>query len=373
MSENRVIDELADLFGNSGWEVHREPESGRFGSDFYLSKRGHQYAAEVKISSEGRPDRVIALLSQALIQAQSYSRENPRRQPLAVVWVSRISPALIKKVDSFFHQFAPNNAYGLASADGGRHFVGHGLDALNANPSSVPKSLQGRPKLAYHLFSDLNQWMLKVLLAPEVPEQLLNAPRNQYRNVSELAEAANVSVMSAFRFASRLREEGFLDESGQWLRLVRRADLFQRWQSAAVLSSPEMRMGFLLPGDIKAQIRKLMSKHEICLGLFAAADQLGLGHVSGVPPYVYVPRLPHLGQQAWKGLVPVAPGEQPQLIVKQALAPQSMFRGAVMKDGIQVADVIQVWLDVSSHPSRGAEQAESIRAKVLHSIIGQAA
>ena len=51
--------------------------------------------------------------------------------------------------------------------------------------------------------------MLKVLLAPEVPEELLSAPREQYRNASQLAEAAQVSVMSAFRFVQQLQVEGY--------------------------------------------------------------------------------------------------------------------------------------------------------------------
>jgi hypothetical protein len=370
--KSRAEGEIARLFEAGGWRVDREPASGLMRPDLLLAKRGHVYVVEVKAASEGRPDRVIALLSQALLQAQAYARQIPKAQPLAVIWVGAASPALLKKVDEFRRQFAPDVAIGLVSGNGVRHFVGPGLEALNANPSPVRKGPLSQPRQAYNLFSDLNQWLLKVLLAPELPERLLAAPRGEYRNVSELAGAADVSVMSAFRFAMRLREEGFLDESGQHLRLVRRAELFRRWQSAALRSSPEARMCFLIPGARHAQLRKLLSHHQACLGLFEAADLLGLGHVSGVPPYVYVSRISQPERQAWKELAPAAPGEQPHVIVKQALAPQSLFRGAVMKEEMRVADVLQVWLDVSSHPSRGAEQAELLRRKVLQGIIGEA-
>ena len=63
--------------------------------------------------------------------------------------------------------------------------------------------------------------MLKVLLAPLVPEGLLRAPRERYRNASQLAEGAGVSVMSAFRFVRQLRQEGFLGSHEEVLRLVR--------------------------------------------------------------------------------------------------------------------------------------------------------
>ena len=56
-----------------------------------------------------------------------------------------------------------------------------------------------------HLFTDLNQWMLKVLLAPELPSPLLSAPRGGYQNASELARAAGVSVMTAYRLVERVR------------------------------------------------------------------------------------------------------------------------------------------------------------------------
>src|SRR5208283_4264947 len=36
----------------------------------------------------------------------------------------------------------------------------------------------------------------------------------------------------------------------------------------------------------------------------------------------------------------------------------SLFRGAVERDGLPVADILQVWLDVSNFPARGRAQAD---------------
>jgi hypothetical protein len=36
---------------------------------------------------------------------------------------------------------------------------------------------------------------------------------------------------------------------------------------------------------------------------------------------------------------------------------------------VPVADILQVWLDVGSHPARGAAQAEQIRRRVLAPIL----
>ena len=128
-------------------------------------------------------------------------------------------------------------------------------------------------------------------------------------------------------------------------------------------------MRFLLPGDQQAELLRMLGSGRACLALFAAADALGLGFVSGVPPYVYVQRIQAANLAAWKNLRPCAPGEPPDLIIRQAPAPQSVFRGLVRPEGMAACDVLQVWLDVTSHPSRGREQADLIRKRVLHRLI----
>jgi hypothetical protein len=211
--------------------------------------------------------------------------------------------------------------------------------------------------------------MLKVLLAPELPERLLSAPRGRYRNASELARAAKVSVMSAFRFVQQLQHEGYLHESAGHLSLVRREDLFSRWQALSARSARELHLRFVLSGDPRTQLRKVLGSENACLALFAAADALGLGFVEGVPPYVYLDRLQRASLPAWRSLRVCGPGEPPDVIVRPAPAPQSIFRGAVRSEGVAACDVLQVWADVVAHPSRGREQADLIRKRVLREVI----
>jgi hypothetical protein len=174
--------------------------------------------------------------------------------------------------------------------------------------------------------------------------------------------------MSAFRFVQQLQDEGYLSESGPYLNLVRREDLFRRWQASAVRSVKELPMRYLLKGDPRAQLRKMLGSGRACLALFAAAEALKLGFVEGVPPYVYVERIQPSNLSAWKNLRQCEPGERPDLILRQAPAPQSIFRGLVRPNGMAASDVLQVWVDVSSHPSRGREQADLIRKRVLERV-----
>lgn len=361
--------QLAELLRAHGWKVEDAAASASARPDLVAHKGSLRYAIELKRESEGRPDRVLASLSRAILQAKHYAQQLDMA-PLAVVQVRHASESLYREVERFHGQYASNVAIGLVSGANGRRFIGAGLEALNSDPpSNVRNEKSARPRSASDLFSDLNQWMLKVLLAPELPENLLSAPRGKYRSGAELAEAAQVSAMSASRFVRRLQEEGFLDHSSRSLRLVRRRELFRRWQSWAMRSSPELRMAFLIPGAGNRQLHKAASQLDACIGLFSAADLLGVGHVSGVPPYIYVRRLSSHSNESWPGLVPSGPGESPQVIVKQSSCPESLYRGAVRVDDVRVCDVLQLWLDVSAHPSRGSEQADHLRRKVLHGIL----
>jgi hypothetical protein len=211
--------------------------------------------------------------------------------------------------------------------------------------------------------------MLKVLLAPELPQHLLSAPRERYRNASELARAAKVSVVSANRFVRQLQRDGYLHESAPHLALVRREDLFRSWQALAMRPVKEVPMRFLLGGSKEMELKRVLRSSLSCLALFAAAEALHFGFVHGVPPYVYVKRLGAPSIAGLKNVVPAEPWEMPDVILRQAPAPHSVFHGSVKVDDMPVSDVLQVWLDVSSHPSRGQEQADLIRRRILNPLI----
>lgn len=356
---------VAALFERAGWRVRRDPNDA--GPNLTVRRKGIQYAVEVKSAPEGRSDRLVPLFAQAVLQAAHGASQ--KAAPLAVVAAPRVSRRAAEQVMAFAQRYAPDAAAGVIDFEGFAMFRGPQLEELNAEGREVPSSVRQSVQNSGALFSDLNQWMLKVLLAHELPELLLSGPRGQYRNASQLARAANVSVMSAFRFVQQFQREGYLHESSPHLRLVRREDLFRRWQALSARSPREMAMRFLLPGDPQTQLRRILASGRACLALFAAADALRLGFVSGVPPYIYVQRIQPASLAAWKNLRAISIGEAPDVVVRQAPAPQSVFRGLVRPDGMAACDVVQVWLDVAAHPSRGREQADLIRKRVLHRLI----
>jgi hypothetical protein len=378
---------LADAFRKAAWKVtvqHRDHDQ-RF--DLFVANRKHRYAVEFKAASEGRGDRLIPLLAQAILEAQAKACSlNRSVVPLAVVGAPRISESVAEEAMSFASQYAPDIAIGLIDLEGLRVFKGSGLELLNARRVFVARRLmpiQGSPA---HLFSDLNQWMLKVLLAPRLPEKFLSAPRKEYRNASQLAGAAQVSVMSAFRFVRQLEVEGFLDSSRGSLELVRVPELMRRWQAVSLRPVRELSMRFIVRGDsdqLYQSLRSYVSESQsavpsrsrqpgrplprVCLALFAAADALGTGFVHGIAPYIYFERPDN---EAFRrlGLQISDNGAPADVYVRIPSAHEAIFRAAVERDGLPVCDILQVWLDVSSHPARGSAQAEEIRRRVLAPI-----
>jgi hypothetical protein len=376
---------VANLFLEDGWKILEEPREKNAVPDFLMSRHGKKLVVELKRASEGRKDRVIPLLSQAALEAVHYSRLIPGHPvPVAIVGANRIQDSVAEEAKQFIRERAPEVAIGVLDLEGLRLFAGHGLESLSS--ARRPQSDLRPPKVrAPRLFSDLNQWMLKVLLAPRIPEMYLSAPRGRYQGASQLAEAAGVSVMSAFRFLEEFSKEGFLESGPRVVRLVRLRELMNRWVAASQRRVLEIPMRWVLHRGQKALGNALRSyqsdqsmlsrnaadqfsspRPRLCLGLFEAAKALGIGFVHGVKPNLYLERL---NAEVLKdlGLSGDAEEKEADLFVRIPGNRESVFRGVVRKDGVPVSDILQVWLDVGQHPSRGKEQADLIWRKILSS------
>lgn len=116
---------LADSFRRVHWRVQAEPRVAHLRPDLVVDAAGKTYVVELKRSSEGRKDRLIPLLSQAILQAQAMARQLPGPVvPLAVVAAERIPPSVAEQVKRFGMQFAPDVGVGVIDSQGLRIFGG---------------------------------------------------------------------------------------------------------------------------------------------------------------------------------------------------------------------------------------------------------
>jgi hypothetical protein len=240
------------------------------------------------------------------------------------------------------------------------------------------------------LFSDLNQWMPKILVGQRFPEALISTPRTPIRNASQLAAAAGVSVMSASRLVNQLKDRGFLHEGEDGLRIMRIEDLLDLWISANRNAGNEIPARWMIKqgqdqlqsalraygtrSDSRMIVRRKRPENvprplpRCCLGLFAAAGALGLGFVRGVLPRLYLERLTP-NALSGLGLILDGSGQAADIHLCIPANREAIFRASLIREGVPVSDVLQVWLDASVHPARGREQAQEIQRRVLKPLM----
>lgn len=382
---------LTEVFRNAHWRVRRLSKLKDSVPDLIVEAGQKTYAVIVRRASEGRRDRLLPLLSQAILEVQAISRTTPRPSlPIAVVAAPRISPTVAEHLKQFARRHAPKTGIGIIDGEGLREFSGAGLEQLNIGPHRRVPLKVDKPKPLPDLFSDLNQWMIKILLGQPLPEPLITIPRLLIRNASQLAASGNVSLMSASRLLNRLRDENFLDTRSGHLQLVRIAELLERWEAAQRERTQDIPARWIIKKGDKQFLSSVIaylhhstgktsksskpnsslqhSTTRCCVGVFAAASSLGFGFVRGVPPHLYMEHL-DLNALQTMGLSIDDAHRQTDVYIRIPADKETIFRPAVTRDGAPVSDILQVWLDASAHPARGKEQAAEIRRRILRPLL----
>ena len=338
----------------------------------WASKSGRQYRVLEEVAPGAWDRSVAAFLAKAILQAQAGA--SPEVEAVAALRVKRASPLTDSRLAKFVDEVAPRQSWILLDSEG-RVFP-HVVSAPELNDAAanqvVKPSKAPAPKQQQSLFTDLNQWMLKVLLAPLLPEKLLTAPRGRPpRNPSTLAEVANVSLPAATRFLHALEGEGQLDTRFGDLRIARPLELLPRWRdrmghpARRELAATSVRGPFNLA--LLASVSRLFNQREppLVLGLHSACAALELGHVAGAAPVVWTSSL-DTERLEQLGLLPVEKdSERFDVVLRVPRYPATLFRGVVTPNGTPVTDVLQCWLDTSHYRIRGQEQADFLWRRIL--------
>jgi hypothetical protein len=130
------------VFREGGWKVRVQPAEAGVEPNVVAERAGKKYVIAIKRASEGRKDRIIPLLSEAILQAQSYARLLPGRPaPVAVVVAGYIPESVAEQAKEFARQHAPEVAVGFVDFERFRSFAGRDLERLNsARPEAANAS-----------------------------------------------------------------------------------------------------------------------------------------------------------------------------------------------------------------------------------------
>jgi len=387
--ESRLIERLLAALAADGWSTQSEvslPDLEPLHHADIIARKGERtYVIEVKGSRDGRSATLTSLAAAGLLQARKYA-SLVSGTPMVVVGAPRLSPSLIKALRQFITDFGDGVSWGVIDESGLLELQGPGLEGVKAVAGRTPlKAPRGAPRASNSRtdpFSDLSQWCLKVLLSHRLPESLqlrsheLKIGR-PIRNANELARTAGVSVPTAWRTITMLQEDDLLGRT-EPLEPLRTDELMKRWQAANQRQGSDLRARWLFPSKADAlerlqdALRASDSRGDMtsaraprrAVGLFAAADLLGHGFVHGVAPHL-LHEDPTPAALERLGLMLAGPGERVDVFVRRPRFPEAVFRGAASIDGVPVADIVQVWLDVSAHPARGQEMADHLANRAL--------
>ncbi|WP_128596852.1 hypothetical protein [Paraburkholderia kirstenboschensis] len=122
---------VEQLFRESGWNVIARPRGPRFTPDLLITANGVSYVVEIKSSPEGRTDRIIPKLAEAILQAEAYADDFPGARPLAVIWTRSFNESLFHRLQRFHSDYGRRVAIGMVTAAGDRQFIGEPLEMLN--------------------------------------------------------------------------------------------------------------------------------------------------------------------------------------------------------------------------------------------------
>lgn len=368
-----------------GWSV-REGGVDRRIDLLAFKRRRARYAIEVKTLREGRLTLADAYFADAVLRLRADLR--PGEKGLVVLVLDRASARVAQRIERYAHDLAQDVDWILLGAEGIVASHGDGLDALRSefateHTAHVMHTVRGAPS---DLFSDLNQWLIKVLLAPALSPGHMAGPTEHARNARHLAHLAAVSEPTTSRLLTALREGGWVAERESPILLRRVPEFLERWKNARARPDREIGTRFVFPPaeplkDLRSRLNPWplewvnqpskmpfppypgavvwAETPRACFGLFAALKVHGLGFVHGAPLHVLAERIEARFLDRLR-LRECAAGEAVDVYLREPRFPESVFRAVVARGTVPCSDIIQCWLDVSHHPVRGEEQAREL-------------
>jgi hypothetical protein len=315
----------------------------------------------IKTMTAVRVEDLRGHLAVAVLRLRRFA-ERPRAIPLVVVVAPAAGPKAWAAAETFMADNAPDVGWAIFDQLGSARIAvpAAGID-VRRRAGRDPGAKQGRQSV--RLFSDLNSWMLKILLLPKAPDGLWGGPREVVHSPTELARVAGVSAEMAHRLVRTLEARDLLRRDRTGLHPVRIRALLDLWRTEMVLGGhPPLPVRWMMARPAKLEAG-LQDDPGLVVAGFEACRQLGVLHAAAAATELHVlePFERVLGRRRLERCAP----HEADLWLLRCATPTSVFRGSVAKRGLRVVDVLQAALDVAHHPDRGLEQFEYIVERVL--------
>jgi hypothetical protein len=342
---------LVDLGTDSGMRF-RARKGTRSGADLVV---------RIEAGGQRRARAVIVLCANARTAQVLHAAERAQR----VVRASNAIPAVaLPAVSERLRRLLKQQRVGYLGLDGHVFLSGAGIyidRAADHLQRTVPRSASAS------LFADKSSVLVRRLLQD-------GALRGGVRT---LAAESGISSGLASRLLTRLKDEGYVATADGGVRIADAAGLLEEWRDdyrRRARRQHERRM-YLHAPDVAAVLRHLAAAAaRTDLPPWGLSFHAGASFVAVHSFFSEVHVL--LGGDVWEqsaevfgravGLAPAT--EEANVILIQPRYERSWSQGMRRIGGLPVASDIQLFLDLSVYPRRGAEQAERVRERILDAL-----
>jgi hypothetical protein len=326
-------------------------------------------SVRLRVLDRFRADLFKGLLADAILPQFCPGVCDPGEAPPALIAIllSRFSGRAVDLAKSYVATARPGLGWLVMDASGRACLSWRGqvrevnVEALR---SHVPgKSSDVAPR---RMFSPNNQWFLKVILLAGMDPRYWGGPEmSPLSGVSDLAHLADKPQPSASTFVQIAEEQGWLARDAEGFVVHQVPQLLEQWSYHLRNSSDRaMPVASIYPGEgVEDVLLRLRGTDDVVISGHAGAHALDLGISNVMTPRIYVRDL-DAGLKDFS--LARVPRDRAIAILAQPRAVDAVFRGAVkVADGLPVADILQLYLDVRQSMVRGEEQAEHIYERVL--------
>ncbi len=319
-----------------------------------------------------RQEEFRGVVANCILQARPAGAE-PQVRLLAIL-LRRLSRQAADLLEDYRVRFMPELGWLLLDERGAAVWqVGSGRERREIEPLSGGNvaQLPREHRSSGALFSGNNQWLLKVLMLSGMDPAYWGGPvLPACMRVGDLAAAAHKPQPSVSLFLKKAEQAAVVERqersAGRVEWVVRNLpSLLEQWAyDLRGRRGAELFVRSLYPDEpVSAVVERMRGADDIVLSGQEAAHLHGLGVSNSRSPLVYVRDL--AGALERFDLSMAKREDAGVLTLCVPLAADAVFGGAVMRNGFQVADILQVWLDVRLGLDRGQEQAEHVWTRVL--------
>ncbi len=365
--EARAIDVLRNHLPGHWEPVPSATGSGHDrGIDLLLRREDDFGLIAVIVMTTVRVTDLLGRLALAVIQSKSMSRELPGN-PVLVVAGPQIGRKTINEVELFISENLPDLEWGLIDVRGTVRLKARSL-AMDVAKYTVLVRSDSTSRHSLRLFSDLNRWMLKILLLRQMPEARWGGPREKPNTPTDLHRIAGVSMETAHRFVRTMEDLDFIRRSKKGLKMVRVEAMVEAWMAAERLNPPR-RIPVQWFNSEEARLEHTfpaVGNKAVAVGGFEACRRHSILHTESPVLEIHVDRNWRTEIEDWE--VEMCESDEADLFLLESPYPQSVFKGCIRNDDLPIVDILQTALDVVHSPTRGMEQAEFIVDHVLFAL-----